>query len=73
MAKNFTGHELDQPLDQYEAESLIGAIRSFGDLREGNLYKGSTRGGYAHGGFIEHGVQKDVVAFAELLKTDFMR
>ncbi|MFT4862688.1 MAG: monoamine oxidase [Pseudohongiellaceae bacterium] len=73
MAKNFTGHELDQPLDQYEAESLLGAIRSFGDLREGHLYKGSTRGGYAHGGFIEHGVQKDVVKFAELLKTDFMR
>ncbi|MFK7863088.1 MAG: flavin monoamine oxidase family protein [Pseudohongiellaceae bacterium] len=73
MAKNFTGHELDQPLDQYEAESLLGTIRSFGDLTEDHLYKGSTRGGYAHGGFIEHGVQKDVLQFSELLKTNFMR
>jgi monoamine oxidase len=73
MAKNFTGHELDQPLNQYEAESLLAAIRSFGDLSEGDVFKGSTRSGYAHGGFIEHGVQKDVADFSELLKTDFMR
>lgn len=73
MAKNFTGHELDQPLNQYEAESLLAAIRSFGDLSEGDVFKGSTRSGYAHGGFIEHGVQKDVTDFSELLKTDFMR
>jgi monoamine oxidase len=27
MAKNFTGHELDQPLNQYEAESLAQSAR----------------------------------------------
>jgi monoamine oxidase len=73
MAKNFTPEELSQPLDEYEAESLLGAIRSFGDLKPGDVYKGSTRSGYASGGFIEHGTQKEIVAFSELLKSNFMR
>lgn len=73
MAKNFKNHELDQPFSDYEAEALLSAIRSFGDLSEGDLYKGSFRAGYRSGGFLDHGVQRDVVAFSELLKSSFMR
>lgn len=48
MAKNFNPNELDQPFDQYEAEALLGAIRSFGDLSEDDVYKGSFQIGRAH-------------------------
>ncbi|MCH8174331.1 MAG: FAD-dependent oxidoreductase [Proteobacteria bacterium] len=73
LAKNFDRHALDQPLSEYEAEALLGAMRSFGDLSEGDLYKGSFRAGYRSGGFIDHGVQRDIIALSELLKSRFMR
>ena len=73
LAKNFDRHALDQPLSEYEAEALLGAMRSFGDLSEGDLYKGSFRAGYRSGGFIDHGVQKDIIALSELLKSRFKR
>lgn len=73
MAKNFDRHELNQPLSEYEAETLLGAMRSFGDLSEGDLYKGTFRAGYRSGGFLDHGVQRDIVALSELLKSRFMR
>lgn len=73
MAKNFGPEQLSDAFDDWEAEALIGAVRSFGDLSEDDLYKGSSRAGYVKGGFIEHGVQRDVVAFRELLKSGFMR
>lgn len=73
MAKNFDPMELSQPLDTYEAESLIGAIRSFGDLTEDDLYQGSNRAGYIKGGYLDHGVHADVVAFRDLLKSRYMR
>jgi len=73
MAKNFSNDELERPFDQYEAEALMGAIRSFGDLNPDDLYKGSFRAGYAKGGFIEHGVQNEVVALHDLLKSRFLR
>lgn len=72
LAKNFDRHELNQPLTEREAETLLNAMRSFGDLSEGDLYKGSFRAGYRSGGYIEHGVQKDIIALSELLKSRFM-
>ena len=70
MAKNFTTAELDQPFDQWEVEALMRALRRMGDLDEDMLYKGSTRGGYSHGGFLEHGHAHEAVALRDLLKTD---
>jgi monoamine oxidase len=70
MAKNFTNAELDQPFDQWEVEALMRALRRMGDLDEDMLYKGSTRGGYSHGGFLEHGHAHEAVALRDLLKTD---
>ena len=73
MAKAMTEAELDSPFTDPEAETLLGMIRSFGDLSENNLYKGSFRAGYAQGGFLEHGVQKDMIAFRDLLKSPLGR
>ena len=69
LAKSLSAGEMDQPFTDSEAETLMSLIRSFGDLNEDNLYKGSLRAGYASGGFLEHGVQKDIIAMSELLKT----
>ncbi|PCJ17406.1 MAG: twin-arginine translocation pathway signal protein [SAR86 cluster bacterium] len=69
LAKSFSAVEMDQPFSDSEAEVLLGMIRSFGDLSEDDLYKGSFRAGYASGGFLNHGVQKDMIAFRDLLKT----
>jgi monoamine oxidase len=73
MAKNFTATQLDQPFDEWEAEALLNAIRAFGDLSAGYLYKGSDRAGYVEGGYLDHGIQKDVVALKHLLKSGYMR
>lgn len=72
MAKNFTPAQLDESFDEWEAEALLGAVRSFGDLDRDLNYRGSLRAGYAAGGFLEHGVQKDVVALKELLKSRYL-
>ncbi len=69
LAKALTEQELDQPFSESEAETLLSIIDSFGDLNESHLYTGSFRAGYAEGGFLKHGTQKDIIAFRDLLKT----
>ncbi len=69
MAKAMSNEELNSPFSETEAETLLSMIRRFGDLSEDDLYKGSFRAGYASGGFLKHGVQKDMIAFRDLLKT----
>ena len=73
MAKCFDNQQLEQPLEQWEVEALMNTVRAFGDLSEDDIFRGSTRGGYAHGGFLEHGEAKEVLAFHELLKSRFLR
>lgn len=73
MAKALNNEDLDQPFSDNEAENLMAIVRSFGDLSEDDLYKGSFRAGYASGGFLEHGVQKEVIAFSEILKSNMGR
>ncbi|MDA1371046.1 MAG: FAD-dependent oxidoreductase [Proteobacteria bacterium] len=67
LAKSMSSEEIDQPFTETEAEQLLGMLREFGDLSEGDLYRGSLRTGYASGGFLTHGVQKDMLAFRDLL------
>ncbi len=69
MAKAMNETDMDQPFTEQEAETLLGMIRSFGDLNEDLLYRGSRNAGYAAGGFLTQGVQKDMIAFRDLLKT----
>ena len=69
MAKNFTNAELDQPFDEWEIEALMRSLRRMGDLDEDMIYRGSTRGGYSHGGFLEHGHAHETIALRDLLKS----
>lgn len=71
MAKSFTRAELDLPLSESEAERLLGVVRSWGDLGNDLSFKGSSRAGYASGGFMEHGVYREVLSLQEVLKTRY--
>jgi monoamine oxidase len=72
MAKNFSAQQLELPFSQEEAERLIGAIRSFGDLNADLKFGDSGRLGYASGGFLDHGVHREVAQFRELLKSRYI-
>ena len=45
------------------------SLRRMGDLDEDMIYRGSTRGGYSHGGFLEHGHAHETIALRDLLKS----
>jgi len=74
LTKNFTHQELDQPFTEWEAERILGMVRSFGDLNSANEFRGSSRAGYADidGGYLDHGIQKEMVSFRELLKSSYV-
>lgn len=72
MAKNFSAQQLELPFTQEEAERLIAAIRSFGDLDDKLKFVGSSRAGYVSGGYLEHGVHREVAEFRELLKSRYI-
>ena len=69
LAKSMSEQEMNEPFTELEAENLLSIIHSFGDLREGGEYTGSSRSGYKTGGFTAHGVQKDIIEFRDLLKS----
>ncbi|MEQ8952693.1 MAG: FAD-dependent oxidoreductase, partial [Gammaproteobacteria bacterium] len=69
MTKAMTSEEMNQPFTESEAEAMLGLIRRFGDLSEDDIYRGSFNAGYQSGGYLDHGVQKDIVAVTELLKS----
>lgn len=72
MAKSLSSVELDQPFSNDEAEKVLGMISSFGDLDTNGLYGGSNRAGYASGGFLNHSVQKEMLAFRDLLQSGLL-
>ena len=69
FAKCYTSAQLDAPFSDSESQKILGLISQFGDLNENMLYKGSSRAGYVSGGFLDHGVQKDMVAFKKLMQS----
>lgn len=69
FAKSFSAAQLEQPFTESEAETILGLIRGFGSLNRDMKYTGSNRNGYASGGFIDHGVQKDIIEFKHLMKS----
>src|SRR5690606_18169413 len=69
MAKNFSREQLDQPLTEEKAERLLRAIRSFGDLDAKHRFKGSSRAGYVSGGYLDHGVHRELADIHQLLKS----
>ena len=72
MAKSLTHAEMDLPFSESEAERLLGVIRSFGDLDKELKFTGSSRAGYASGGFMEHGVYRELLSMQEALKTRYV-
>jgi monoamine oxidase len=73
LSKALGKGQVDSNLTESESETLLGMLRSFGDLDEDMLYKGSIRAGYGSGGFLDHGTKKDVIALRDLLKTNVSR
>jgi monoamine oxidase len=73
MAKSLSNAELDQPFTDEEAGVLLEMATTFGDLNAEHRYTGSTRAGYASGGFLSHSVQKEMIAFKELLQSNYAR
>lgn len=73
LAKSLTDSELNASFTESEIETLLGMLRSFGDLNEDMLYRGTIRAGYATGGFLDHGTKKDVIALRDLLKSRLAR
>ncbi len=71
FAKSLNPAELDSAFSAEELATLRTVIRNFGDLNEDQMYRGSLRAGYAHGGFLEHGEQREAVALQELLRARF--
>ncbi len=69
LAKSLSESEIDSSLTESESETLLGMMRTFGDLDENMLYKGTVRAGYGSGGFLDHGTKKDVIALRDLLET----
>ena len=69
LAKSMSEQEMNEPFTELEAENLLSIIHSFGDLRGGGEYTGSSRSGYKTGGYTTHGVQKDIIEFRDLLKS----
>src|SRR5690606_9345402 len=72
MAKNFSRQQLDQPVTEAEAERVLRVIRSFGDLDPTYKFKGSSRAGYASGGYLDHGVYRELADVRELLKSRYV-
>ncbi len=70
MHRGFTEAELDEPFTDEEAEKLLSLFRSFGDLNNEGEYTGSTRAGYATGGFLEHGTQKEIIELRDILEAN---
>ena len=69
LAKALSTTELNSEFTESEIETLLGMLRSFGDLNEDMLYQGSIRAGYASGGFLDHGSKKDIIALRDLLQS----
>jgi monoamine oxidase len=72
-SKNLLPQELDTPLLRADLESLRGFVRAFGDLDDDGSYHGSSRAGYARGGFVTRGEHNEPLDPAELLKAGFLR
>ena len=73
IAKNVAQQQMALPFNGEDAERLLQFVRSYGDLDSNLFYRGSSRAGYASGGFISPASTKPTFDFTELLKSDFWR
>ena len=73
MAKTVLDDAVNMPFDGVDAETFLSFLRNYGDLDEDYFYRGSSRAGYASGGFIVHGTQKETWDFSDILDSGFWR
>lgn len=66
-------NRFDEPLSEEDQVRMRDMARAFGDLDENGSYKGSSRGGYASGGFLRKGKPKEPMEFQALLNSNFWR
>lgn len=70
FAKCYGSAQLDEPFTETESEIILGMVRQFGDLDRTDMrFKGSSRAGYASGGFLAPGVHKEMIAFKKLMQS----
>lgn len=73
LTKNLTPDDLEAPMSAGDAERLRDFLRRYGDLDASGQYLGSSRAGYAEGGVMSIGKEKEVLEFPELLASNFWR
>lgn len=79
-AKAVNTADLDAEFSAEDLERIIAFIRTYGDLDDNLLYKGSNRGGYRQpgrlaptAGMLEHGQVHERLDFGEIMKSNFWR
>ena len=73
LFKAIDKNAFDQPLTEEDQVRMRDMARVFGDLDETGSYKGSSRAGYASGGFLTKGKTKEPIDFDALLDSNFWR
>lgn len=73
MTKNLDETALDQAMTAGDAERLRDFLQRYGDLAPSGEYLGSSRAGYARGGFMSMGEKKAALEFPELLASNFWK
>ena len=73
LSKAVDQNAFDQPLSEEDQLRMRDFARAYGDLDENGDYKGTSRAGYASGGFLTHGQLKKPINFSALLDSNYWR
>ena len=73
LHKAVNRNDFEKPLSDEDKERMLEFATIYGDLDANAIYKGSSRAGFAHGGFLDHGKLKGMLDFSEMLKSNFWR
>lgn len=71
LSKAVNQADFDAPFSEADGERLLAFLRTYGDLDPDNVYRGSSRAGYASGGMTEAPVIRTPLDFSEILKSSF--
>ena len=70
-SKSLNRKDFDKKFTDDDFERFQAFLKSYGDLNENALYKGSSRAGYQSGGMISPAIKKTPADFREILKSSF--
>lgn len=71
LYKAIDTNSFEQPFSAEDRERILEFAKSYGDLDELGLYKGSRRAGYKAGGFAKPAENYTAVDFGKLLESEF--